>query len=110
MINMGKVLNQQRRGKGSMTWRSPRHKYGPKVSFKDVNKKAVVVELLRESQRSAPQAIVEFEDGAAIFPAAHGLFVGQIIDASETAEIKSGNIIKLRDVPEGDQVFCVELI
>ena len=110
MIGMGKVLNQQRRGKGSMTWRSPRHKYAPKVSFKDIRGKAVVIDLFRESQRSAQQALIEFEEGAAIIPAVHGLFVGQIIDGGESAEVKKGNIIILEKVPEGERVFCIERV
>ena len=110
MIEMGKVLNQQRRGKGSMTWRSPRHKYAPKVSFKDITGKAVVIDLFREAQRSAPQALIEFEEGAAIIPAVQGLFVGQIIDGSESAEVKRGNIVELKDIPDGERVFCIELV
>lgn len=108
---MGKRLNQQRRGKGAPTWRSPSHRYLKAISLGRVaEKRGVVVDLRRDAIRSAPLAIVRFEDGEEIvLPAANGMYVGQIIEAGEKAEIRDGNIIVLGNAPEGTKVFCVEL-
>lgn len=109
MIKMGKPLNQQRRGKGSPTFRSPRHKYAPKISYSNIDEQGVVIELFRDPQRSAPLALLRYETGAAIVPAANGISVGQIVETGETAKIKKGNIVSLSRVPEGEKVFCIEI-
>ena len=43
-MDMGKSLTQQKRGKGSPTWRSPKHKYSPSSGFAGMSGKAVVVD------------------------------------------------------------------
>ena len=108
---MGKRLNQQRRGKGAPTWKSPSHRYLPAISLGRIeNKRGVVVELRRDALRTAPLAIVKFENGEElVIPAAHGMYVGQIIEAGEDVPVRGGNIVTLANVPEGGRVYCVEL-
>lgn len=109
-MDMGKSLTQQKRGKGSPTWRSPKHKYAPSSGFTGLRGKAVVVDLIRDAQRSAPLAIVKSERGERIIPAANGIHIGQIINIGETAIPETGNIVPLSKTSEGDKVFCVELV
>jgi large subunit ribosomal protein L2 len=107
---MGKALNQQRRGKGSPTWRSPKHKFSPASGFRGLPGRGVVVDLMRDPSRSAPLAVIKHEGGELIVPAAHGLSVGQIIERGEEAAAVPGNVVPLRNVPEGGRVFCIELV
>lgn len=106
---MGKPLNQQRRGKGSPTWRSPKHRYSPRSGFRGLHGRGVVVDLFRDPSRSAPLALVRHEEGELIVPAAYGLEVGQIIEVGGEAEPVPGNVVPLRRVPEGGRIFCLEL-
>ncbi|MBR9681089.1 MAG: 50S ribosomal protein L2 [Candidatus Altiarchaeota archaeon] len=106
---MGKPLNQQRRGKGSPTFKSPKHKYAPRSTYTYMDDEGVVIELFRDSQRSAPLALIRYETGVSIIPAASGLSVGQIIQKGDEASVKRGNIVPLKHVPEGEKVFCIEL-
>jgi large subunit ribosomal protein L2 len=93
-----------------MTWRSPRHKYSPAVTFGKIKEGAVVMDIFRDPRRSAPQALLEYEGGSVIVPAAFGLKVGQIVRAGESAKISEGNIVKLEKVPEGQNIFCIEQV
>ncbi|MBR9689362.1 MAG: 50S ribosomal protein L2 [Candidatus Altiarchaeota archaeon] len=106
---MGKPLNQQRRGKGSPTFRSPKHRYAPRSGFGKLFGKGVVIDLMRDPQRSAPLAVIKHEDGETIVPAANGLSVGQIIDIGDDAISTKGNILPLKNIAEGEKVFCIEL-
>ncbi len=108
---MGKNLNQQRRGKGSPVWKSPSHRYLTAVSLgRQDEKKGVVVDLVRDALRSAPLAIIRFENGErVVLPAANGMYVGQVVEAGSSAALKPGNIVPLSAVPEGGKVYCIEL-
>jgi large subunit ribosomal protein L2 len=106
---MGKPLMQQRRGKGSPTWRSPRHKYSPRSSFRGFFGRGVVIDLMRDGSRSAPLAVVQTEEDMFVLPAAQGISVGQIIESGDNARASEGNIVPLKNVAEGDHVFCIEL-
>ena len=108
---MGKRLNQQRRGRGTQVWRSPSFKYAPaKGMGRKGSKQGVVMEISRDSLRSAPVALVEFVSGEKIWvPAAQGLYVGQKIQVGDDAPVSPGNMVKLSRVPEGRKVFCLEL-
>ncbi|MBR9681674.1 MAG: 50S ribosomal protein L2 [Candidatus Altiarchaeota archaeon] len=107
---MGKRLNQQRRGKGSLTWKSPSHKYLEAISMgKSESKGGVVMDLRRDSIRNAPLALIEFTNGETLWiPAATGLVIGQKVFAGKEAPLKIGNFVTLDRVPEGKKVFCIE--
>ena len=110
MIKMGKPLNQQRRGKGSPTFKSPSHRFYPKVSYYDFEGEGVVIDLVRDALRSAPLAVIRTERGDLLVPAVNGLVVGQSIYAGDQVEIAPGNIAKLKDIPDGERVFCIEKV
>lgn len=66
---MGKSLIQQRRGKGTTTFRAPSHRYRGAVRYVPLNLvqertlRGVVEEILHDPGRTAPVARVKFEDG-----------------------------------------------
>jgi large subunit ribosomal protein L2 len=107
---MGKPLIQQRRGKGALTWRSPKHKYSPRSSFKGFSGRGVVVDLIRDASRTAPLAVVRTEDDAYVIPAVQGLRVGQVVESGDEAAAVPGNVVPLKNVAEGARVFCIELV
>ncbi|MBR9679732.1 MAG: 50S ribosomal protein L2 [Candidatus Altiarchaeota archaeon] len=102
---MGKNLNQQRRGKGSPTFKTPSHRFMGKVKL--VREPAVVIDLVRDPARSAPAAKVKIADGTeSLMPATIGMYVGQTI---EPDKIESGNIAELNKMPAGTKISFIEL-
>jgi large subunit ribosomal protein L2 len=45
-----------------------------------------------------------------IVPAATGISVGQVIESGDTASATPGNVVPLKNVAEGDRVFCIEIV
>lgn len=113
---MGKSLRSQRRGKGSSTFVA-KH-YGIKASYNNLGgtqaggiEKAQVVDLVKESGRSAILALLKFEDGSTNYViAAEGLALGQNVQLGKGAAIDIGNVLPLASVPEGCPVFNLEII
>ena len=70
---MGKRLIIQRRGRGTPTYRSSSHRFRGKVSYrsydayeKDGSIKGLVTDIIHDPGRSAPVAVVKFENGEEI--------------------------------------------
>jgi len=71
---------------------------------------AKVLTLEYDPNRSAFIALVEYEDGEKRYILApHGLKVGDKVRAGEDADIKSGNALKLSDIPVGTFIHAIEL-
>jgi len=112
---MGKRITQQARGKGSFTFKVKRKAYSTKLSYPPLNLEgtAKIVKLFNSSAHSAP--IVRIQSGKESFfnPAADGIFEGQEIQIGGRSENKTpekGDIIKLKDIPQGTKVFNIESI
>lgn len=107
---MGKRLIQQARGKGSMTYRAPSHRYkGSSTYSKKENTKVKILDFIHCPAHSAPLAKVTDPTKKSVFLiAAEGIKVGEEIQYSPTAEIKSGNILQLKNIPEGTKIFNIE--
>jgi len=72
--------------------------------------KGVVRELMHESGRGTPLALVEFANGTACcLPAPEGLALNQGISVGPDASPNVGNVLPLGKVPEGTLVSSVEL-
>lgn len=104
---MGKNLIQQRRGKGTTRFRAPDFRY--KGEIKMLNKSSYVVKnLVRCPGHSAPLIEAEYNDrSTSLLIAPEGISVGDKVDLT-SQEVKPGNIIALKDIPEGTSVFCIE--
>ncbi len=106
---MGKPLITQRRGKGTPTYRAKSHKFKGEIT--SPKKKGVmegkVVELIHCAGHSAPLAKIDFKDEKIIIPAPQGIVVNDTIKVNGK-EIKSGNILPLKDIPEGKSIFNIE--
>ncbi len=95
---MGKNLIQQRRGKGSPTYRSPSHKYLGEVSYKDVSGVGVIKDIVHAPGRKTPLAIVNFNGKNKFIIPPMGISTGSKI------EIKT-----LEQIPEGSKIYDIEL-
>ena len=110
---MGKSLIKQARGKGSFTYRVRRRAYRHRISYPtlDTNGKAVITKLINSSGHTAPLAEIKIDNKTFIVPAANGIYEGQEIYIGKRPDkkIESGDIIELKDVPQGTKVFNIEL-
>lgn len=107
---MGKNIITQRRGRGTTAFRAPSFKFKgvAKVpNFKETTV-GIIVDLIHCAAHSAPMAVVEFVSGeVATMIAPEGVFVGkEIVVGTDVAE--KGNVLELKDVPEGTSVFNIE--
>lgn len=110
---MGKRILVQRMGRGSPTFRNRGHLRVAPAKYPDTGSatlRGVVEEILHEPGRWAPLAKIRLENGEVFYvPAAEGLYVGQVVKVGPEAEPANGNILPLWKVPEGTQVFNVEI-
>ncbi|MEM5790623.1 MAG: 50S ribosomal protein L2 [Candidatus Aenigmatarchaeota archaeon] len=105
---MGKRIIQRARGKGGPRYRAPSHRYRGKFEYLPIMGIAGRVEdILHDPGRSAPVAIIKFEDGKEVLHiACEGLKVGDAIIYGE--EVKIGNVLTLDKIPEGTKIFGIE--
>lgn len=111
---MGKRIIPQRRGRGSPRYTSPSHRYKgditytPKFYGKGIG--GQVIDLIDDPARSAPLAEIMLEDYSNIrMIAPDGIRVGQWIFTGENAPVAVGNIIPLKKITEGTDVYNIEL-
>jgi len=110
---MGKRLIQQRRGKGSSTYRAPSFRYKGKTGYNKFNKETIkgkILDLIKCPGHSAPLAKIEYENGEqSMIVAPEGVKVGDIIRSGPKAKPKPGNILQLKDIPAGTFINNIEL-
>ncbi len=74
----------------------------------DVPAKVLTIEY--DPNRSANIALVEYEGGEKRYIVApKGLTVGQTVMNGSKAELTAGNCLKIKDIPVGLQIHCIEL-
>ncbi|MFC7114370.1 50S ribosomal protein L2 [Natronoarchaeum sp. GCM10025703] len=110
---MGRRIQGQRRGRGGSTFRAPSHRYKSDKQHKTPEETDLVsgsvVDIEHDPARSAPVAVVEFEDGdQRMILTPEGVTVGDRIQVGITAEIQPGNTLPLAEIPEGVPVCNVE--
>ena len=106
---MGKNLIQQRRGRGTGRFRAPNFRY--KGEIRMLSKQEYVVKsLIRCAGHSAPLIEAEYEDKTtSLLIAPEGIAVGDKFSINN-GEVKPGNILSLKSIPEGTSIFCIEAI
>lgn len=105
---MGKRITAQKRGRGTPTFKAPsfRSKGAAKLPQKE---SAMVVDLIHCQAHTAPLAQVYFDDGASgLLIASEGLAVGDELDFSSEAQVAHGNVLPLKNIPEGIAIFNIE--
>jgi large subunit ribosomal protein L2 len=108
---MGKRIVSQRRGKGSMTYRAPSHRYLSKVQLPRITDQRVfgtIKDIRKCPGHDVPLILVEYEDGqSAVMIAPEGIHVDQKISINSD-EPGSGDIMNLGDLHEGTLIYSIE--
>jgi len=117
---MGKVIRPCRKGKGSV-YRATTSKRKAPVSFKRADYaeregyvKGVIKEIVHDPGRGAPVAKVQFKDPYrykrinTTVAAPEGAYAGQFIYAGKKASLAIGNILPLKEIPEGTVICNIE--
>ncbi len=110
---MGKSLIQQKRGKGSPRYRAPSFRYRGKAGFaryedgKAIN--AEITDIIHSSGHSAPLMELKYSNGeVGLLQAPEGVKSGDRIGIGKDVEIKAGNIMSLKNIPEGTLIYNIE--
>lgn len=113
---MGKRLLQQRRGKGSLTYRSPSHRYLGKLQHRNYDEseragvvKGKIVDLVHCIGHSAPLARVSFGSEQILMPAPDKIRVGDDVSSGANSEVLTGSTMPLKNMPEGTLIYNIEL-
>ncbi len=110
---MGKNLIQQKRGKGSPRYRAPSFRYEGKASFtryeEDKTTNATITDILHSSGHSGPLMELKYSNGeTGLLQAPEGIKVGDKIEIGKDVELKAGNILPLKSIPEGASIYNIE--
>jgi large subunit ribosomal protein L2 len=105
---MGKRIIQQRRGRGTFTYKVRKKAFIYKLKYpRELKGKGEVLKLIDSKGHSAPIAKLRYNKGSFYIPAFKGMFEKQIINFGDK-EIKEGNILKLKDIPLKIPIYCIE--
>jgi len=111
---MGKLLIQQRRGKGSPTYRSPSFRFKGKIKLNKLGKETIngkIIDIIHCQGHTSPLIQIRYDNGEEILTSApEGVRVGETVVAGSNIPIKSGNILPLKDIPEGTTIYNIENI
>jgi large subunit ribosomal protein L2 len=116
---MGKRIIPQRRGRGTSTYRAHSFRYAGKTSYNTYNKNGLiegkVIDLVHSKGHSAPLLKVKYTDGKeALIPSFVGAYIGKdlVINQKEEVdkeELNVGSAYLIKNIPEGSNVFNIEL-
>jgi large subunit ribosomal protein L2 len=112
---MGKRLNVQRRGKGSI-FKVPDHIAVADVKFRSYDEdekkgvvKGIVTDLVDDPTKSAVLMAVRTEKGENLYLIApEGIAINDEIEFGSGAKIRIGNVIPLSKIPDGTPIYCIE--
>lgn len=111
---MGKRILVQRKGRGSLTWRSPSHQHIGAVHYRNIVDRTDVklfkiIEFLHSPGRGAPVAKVRYDDGkVSLFLPPEGIYKGGEFVHGSGVKIEVGNVLPIGEVPIGTYICNVE--
>jgi len=110
---MGKSLIQQKRGKGSPRYRAPSFRYKGKSKLIGLESGKVVTadvtDIVHSSGHSAPLIELKYSNGqSGLLQAPEGIRVGDKIEFGNEVELKIGNTLPLKNIPEGTSIYNIE--
>ena len=106
---MGKRIIQQRRGKGTSTFRVTRQAYSIRLTYPNVEGKGKIIKLTSHAGHTAPLALVKVGKECFYNVAVEGLEEGQEVSMGKGSETKPGNIMPLSEVPVGTNLCNIEI-
>jgi large subunit ribosomal protein L2 len=109
---MGKSLIQQARGKGGPVYRSLSFRFKGDAKLHAPTGKIIegtITDFVHCAGHTAPLAEISYDDGqTCLLIAPEGVKIGDKVTLGG-AGIEPGNVLSLKDIPEGTPVFNVEL-
>ncbi|VVC01026.1 50S ribosomal protein L2 [uncultured archaeon] len=114
---MGKLLRQQRRGKGSVAYKAPSHRYKEEVAFRKFDAtersgavRGEVMGFVDDPARGALLMDIMFEDSSRLrLIAPEGIAKGQEVYSGGNAKLALGSCLPLSKIPEGSMIYNVEM-
>ncbi|MBT5023381.1 50S ribosomal protein L2 [Candidatus Woesearchaeota archaeon] len=111
---MGKNIIQQARGHGGPRYRAPSFRYVAPARLPCVESEkisGIVRDIVHCQGHSAPLVHLQMENGEELMTiAAEGSRVGDLIQMGVGSEPTRGNIMRLKDMPEGTSIFLIESV
>lgn len=113
---MGKRIISQRRGRGTLTYRSNSHRYVTSVKHRNYDEleksdliKGKIIDLIHCPGHSAPLALIKYDNGETNYMfAPEKIKVTDMIESGAKAKPKLGNTLPLRSIPEGTLIHNIE--
>jgi len=109
---MGKSLIQQARGKGGPVYRSLSFRFKGDAKLHAPSQSVIqgtITDFVHCPGHTAPLAEISYEDGqTCLLIAPEGVKIGDKVTLGG-AGVEPGNVLSLKDIPEGTPVFNVEL-
>ncbi len=106
---MGKRIISQARGHGSLSYRVKRQSFKYRMQYPNqINGEGIVLKLLNSLAHSAPLAKIKYDKGTFYMPAFKGMIEGQKINFGKSEKNKSGDILRIKDIPVKTQIYCIE--
>ena len=114
---MGKRIIQQRRGRGTMTYRANSHRWKGKLSMRVYDTKeqkelvkGTILDLIHCPGHSAPLAKVKYETGETVLMSAPlNVRIGDEVESGLKAKLKAGSTLPLAQIPDGSIIYNLEL-
>ncbi len=135
---MGKRLIQQRRGRGTLTYRTPGHRFAGALRLLEPGHNGIVKEIIHCPGHTAPLIRISTAQGvSSLAPAPEGIRVGDKVACSPAVEandakvkeskepgtdlnwndagvkgyveVKEGNVLPLSSIPEGTPIHNIEI-
>ncbi len=106
---MGKNLTQQKRGKGSTTYRVDSFKYAGEVSQLQAPR-GTIIDIINSRGHTAPLLLMKYDNNKTnLIVAPDGVKVGDILERGADVALKTGNTLPLENIPAGTPIFNVEI-
>ena len=109
---MGKNLIQQARGKGSPRYRAPSFRYKGESKYAKYEKTTLsgeITDFIHCQGHSAPLAQIEYGNGDIVLvQAPEGVRVGDKVEMGDNVDVRRGNIMPLKKIPEGIAIYNLE--
>ena len=116
---MGKRLIQQRRGRGTSTYRAHSFRFAGRSAYnayeKDATLNGTIIDLVHSRGHSAPLMKIKYENGReALVPAYEGAKIGDSFSINQQQDVKSEDVKKgsaymLKHIPNGTSIYNIEL-
>ncbi len=108
---MGKRLKQQRRGKGTPTYKAKSHRFKTITKYRQEKEEveAEIKDIINDPSRTSLIMEIQYETGEkGYLPAPEGAQVGEKIKTGYKAKPELHNITSLQNIPEGYPVYNIE--